>query len=440
MEDIQINRQTYPGDTPLLLASSNGHYDMAKKLIEAGCDVNLANVKQQTPLHVGIRHPNITQLLIESGAHLDALDYCNETPLFETILENCLETFCMLLCYNADPNVYSENGITPFMKAIISENTDMQEFLLEYVTDFHARTANFFIAEGMTVLNLAITHECPLVEEIIRRGANVNYPVHPDLNTFSLCLRVPNLNKFRVIWKDFKYQKMTMSLIRFIVEILDDAYVYDYIQIIFESGNIDPLFEDFELLPYLEFVKSQPNPMVYFEMTLDIIYLYLCYGHILLNSEVSCVYDLYGHRTDVMRICLHMDIRYMYDVDTTKTLARVLYDTDLKISQFKKYFIPLVLEYDVDSAKRFEPYFRINRDWIKYPYRLDPEKQFLCGVPSLLELSRNKTRDYIIKKFRFYSSHTTIYGCKLYFLYLNCLNIPKICKDILSFQQPVYCS
>ncbi|KAH8680543.1 hypothetical protein BX600DRAFT_636 [Xylariales sp. PMI_506] len=57
-------------NTPLHLASANGHKDIVKFLIDAGCRIDTRNNKMDTPLFNGVKygHVDVVRLLLEAGA------------------------------------------------------------------------------------------------------------------------------------------------------------------------------------------------------------------------------------------------------------------------------------------------------------------------------------------------------------------------------------
>lgn len=86
---------------PLHLACFNGDTKIAKKLIEAGADINFqyhVENKIFTPLHCGIKHPEIVQLLL-SYAELNpnVKNHNLETPLALAIKYQCVESVEILL-------------------------------------------------------------------------------------------------------------------------------------------------------------------------------------------------------------------------------------------------------------------------------------------------------------------------------------------------------
>ncbi len=75
---------TMYGITLLHTASSRGHTDLIKVLIEAGADVNTPDEDGETPLHRAMSTKNnydIARLLIENGADLATVAVGNRTPL-----------------------------------------------------------------------------------------------------------------------------------------------------------------------------------------------------------------------------------------------------------------------------------------------------------------------------------------------------------------------
>jgi ankyrin repeat protein len=60
--------------SPLHLSVRKGSLEMAQKLIDAGADVNLATTTGWTALHLAVdsRNPGMVELLVKSGADLDA--------------------------------------------------------------------------------------------------------------------------------------------------------------------------------------------------------------------------------------------------------------------------------------------------------------------------------------------------------------------------------
>ncbi|XP_066256819.1 ankyrin-2-like isoform X1 [Euwallacea similis] len=428
-DDVNVNCKNFYGETALFLAGKRGYLNLVEILIKADCDVNLPTLEDMTPLHISVKYPKIVEKLIVSGAEMDATDYSGETVLHEAINEQNLETLCMLLYYGADPNIPCNNGITPFMKAICFDDVDFQAALFDYVTDFNAVTK-----DGMTLLNLALTHTCPHVREIIERGADVNHE-NEHLNAFIMCLRVPNVDNFTLVWKDFKYQKLhsNLSYVEQIINALEENDVHMYLRVIINSNNLAPLFVDFDFFPLYNFVTYVViDKGAWSDIVHELLFLYASHGYSLSGDIIGQLFEMYGY-TDLLYACLHMDLDLLDN--SVVSFARFLFDTRLPTKRFGSILAGGLENFSMLCLTSFFQFFRfprlthIHNMNFTEKYKADLKK--LCQLPSLLELSRNATRDHLILKFDLLTS-------KQYFLFLQNMKIANTYKSILSFRLPIY--
>src|SRR5688572_17994212 len=82
------SRQPIPGSlSPLLYAARDGHLEVARILIAARADVNLADANGITPLIMAIvnNRLDVARLLMEKGADIHAADWYGRTPLWAAI-------------------------------------------------------------------------------------------------------------------------------------------------------------------------------------------------------------------------------------------------------------------------------------------------------------------------------------------------------------------
>ena len=130
-----VNQPTEYGWTPLLTAVNNRNYKLATLLLERGADPNLANKGGWTPLYIATDNRNI-----EGG------DY----PVPKPDLDH-LEMIATLLDKGARPNTpikentltrtiftmqwFWEDGATPFVRAAQSSDTELMKLLLEHGAD-----------------------------------------------------------------------------------------------------------------------------------------------------------------------------------------------------------------------------------------------------------------------------------------------------------------
>ena len=125
--------------TPLLIATINGHFDLAMRLLERGADPNLANTVGAAPLYGAVniewaptsfypqpttRHAKTTLLeymtaLLEAGANPDAR----------------LTGKVWYSGFNFDQSGENETGATPFWRAAQSSDLDAMRLLVTYGAD-----------------------------------------------------------------------------------------------------------------------------------------------------------------------------------------------------------------------------------------------------------------------------------------------------------------
>ena len=79
--------ETPGGMTPLLYAARDGRLDIARMLIAAKADVQLADANRITPLLMAItnNHLDVARFLVEKGADVNAVDWWGRAPLYATV-------------------------------------------------------------------------------------------------------------------------------------------------------------------------------------------------------------------------------------------------------------------------------------------------------------------------------------------------------------------
>ena len=156
-----VNQTSRYGWSPLLAATQNQNYLMAKFLIEHGADVNLANKGGWTPLYLATDNRNI-----EGG------DYPTRTADMDS-----LEFIKLLLDSGANPNArmiessetrtvftnqwLDEKGATAFLRAAQSGDVELLKLLLEYKADP-------FINTELDITPLAVAAGIGWVEGVTR--------------------------------------------------------------------------------------------------------------------------------------------------------------------------------------------------------------------------------------------------------------------------------
>lgn len=159
---------------PLLIASAEGHTELAEVLINNGADVNAVMAeKGVTPLFFAAQnnHTDIVKLLINKGVNVDApRTKDSATPLSIAVQKGCNDSVKLLLNAGADPNATLSNGVTPLYIAAFRGNSESMQLLLEKGADLDSRTKL-----GVTPLFAADARnniEC--VKLLLNAGAKIN--------------------------------------------------------------------------------------------------------------------------------------------------------------------------------------------------------------------------------------------------------------------------
>ena len=121
------SRQPVPGGmTPLLYASRDGRMETSRLLLDAGANVNQADVNGITPLITAItnNHPDVARFLIDRGADINAVDWYGRTPLWAAVETRNMDV----------DNASFENSIDR------APHVDLIQFLLERGADANVRT------------------------------------------------------------------------------------------------------------------------------------------------------------------------------------------------------------------------------------------------------------------------------------------------------------
>ena len=144
----------YSGLTPLMMAATRGHLNVAKSLIKHGADVNVVNKQNKTALTLAMeRHCSaFVKLLLEKGADLHLKDNLeNKTLLMEAAEKGFADVVQLLLEKGEDVNAREAiYGRTALMFAAASGSKETIKALLEKGADLNLATT-----EGQTALDFA---------------------------------------------------------------------------------------------------------------------------------------------------------------------------------------------------------------------------------------------------------------------------------------------
>lgn len=135
-------KESWYGQTALMLASAGNHSETMRLLIDAGADIDAESSRIDAPqiepdrrqggfvyaripegrltaLHFAARegHLEAAQTLIDAGANLDAMDNYETTPVIMAVLNGHLGVAAALLEAGADTNLQDRYGRTPLFAA-----------------------------------------------------------------------------------------------------------------------------------------------------------------------------------------------------------------------------------------------------------------------------------------------------------------------------------
>ena len=81
--DIETRDYNFNGETALMYASTEGHLDLLKILLDNQADINAEDYSKSTPLHLASfnGHLSIVENLVEEGADINSQDKWGNTPL-----------------------------------------------------------------------------------------------------------------------------------------------------------------------------------------------------------------------------------------------------------------------------------------------------------------------------------------------------------------------
>uniref|UniRef100_A0A6P7GX78 Uncharacterized protein LOC114344022 n=1 Tax=Diabrotica virgifera virgifera TaxID=50390 RepID=A0A6P7GX78_DIAVI len=441
-ESIRINTRNFMGQTPLYIAAKHGFIEAASILVKHGANVNLPDNEDVTPLHRAVSVPKLAHLLLTNGANVNAIDYSEDTPLHDAIADKCVETVYMLLYYGADANRVGGNGLVPFMRAIIAENSEIQDALFEYVSDFHSKTK-----DGYSILTLSLINDTRYVEKIIEKGVKV------DVSAFTACVDIPNIDNFRLVWKnldpeDVKDPAVNLQILNYELDPEDFGQYIDVIMEYSSSEVLEILASKFNSVDIGALVQKccEGNGLTHDQIT-KLICILLQHGLEFGTSLIVAVFTNMGY-CDLLKILMFMN--YQEDWSPFVITPRCIFDIHSDIITRSNELIANgedwmnVRRFQEDVISSFgywaiRPLINVALNQFadasmfenKNNERMLAYRDLLPKVSSLLELARDATRKHIVNRMGIKNT------CQ-YFTCVNSLNIPNVYKKILFFERRIY--
>ncbi len=168
--------------TPLKIAAMSDDFEAVKLLLDAGAKVDKADALGETPL-METANVKIMRLLIEHGANVNAqASPMGFTPLLLSV-DRSLEGMRLLIARGANVNLGLFNGVTPLMRAAISEDNTLpkMQLLLKHGAKPLAKTkggvtALMFACQFRVSTRMGMMTNAPMecIRLLVGLGANVN--------------------------------------------------------------------------------------------------------------------------------------------------------------------------------------------------------------------------------------------------------------------------
>ena len=165
--DVNAEDEDKLGETPLHDAVIRGYGEISILLIEQGADVNARDVRGLSPVHAAAWRGNLDMvaLLITIGADINARDQDGVTPLHAAARAGRAETVALLIEKGAEVNAKNKINLTPLHAAALSGDRETVALLVEKGADVNARTK-----DGLTPLQKASQENHAEVVELLQRS------------------------------------------------------------------------------------------------------------------------------------------------------------------------------------------------------------------------------------------------------------------------------
>lgn len=477
---INLNVRDRIENTPLHLAIQQNKINIAMDLVDSGCDVNAKNRLGDTPLIDAVRLTSSETLIfviLEKGANVNEQNMFGHTAIFYSYYSRDFTILDLLLRYGVDHAIRDFNGDTLFMK-FLYWFFDPDDILVEYqrrAIDFEA-DMNGINKRHMSTLFLAINSESPLVEEIVERGADVNYS-HGEANALCYALRTKDASAFKVIWPLFDYQSVYSSffgkpiLAEFFCDVAQEDWFYRFSSVLSKTAVITHAIQHYNFHDYLPPLIAQvvrtfakydycdENDILFTIRVLlnyeapvfleDIEAVYICYRGGNLHRTVDFILDNSNVDSDDYRFLSLPCVMLKVNRDVNSLFNEHVFSTDFKTIGQQFIFLPelfkvctptirflntlntfydVAMQYYDNEVELPEMIQDIQAAYISLRGAIEANMNFL---PRLIELSRNATRKAICLR----------YNIDRYLEYQRLLRkfpLPPSVVDILLFKRALY--
>ena len=157
-------------------------------LIKKGADVNERNSIDRTVLMLACSEKNVEEgvvkMIIQRGAHLDAVDCYGESALMKAALKRNRNMVKLLLDEGADVNIKDCWGRTVLMCAVSDECIDLFNMMIEKGADINTKDE-----DNETLLMKAVRgKQVKMVEMLIEKGVDVEVKCKDGMSALDIAL------------------------------------------------------------------------------------------------------------------------------------------------------------------------------------------------------------------------------------------------------------
>lgn len=139
--NVDINKQSFDGRTPLHMTAIFGRFTRSKSLIDKGAIIDCTDKNGCTPLHIAAHHGHdlLANTLMMHGANPSLKGFDGRTPLHRCCLSGHVECCRKFLQAGVDLNITDNTGKTPLHCAAYKGSIECLDLLISNCADFNAK-------------------------------------------------------------------------------------------------------------------------------------------------------------------------------------------------------------------------------------------------------------------------------------------------------------
>ncbi|XP_041372320.1 ankyrin repeat and SOCS box protein 1-like [Gigantopelta aegis] len=163
----QINKKNHLGCTALRLAATGGHTECVEILLREGANIDIPDVKAQTPLFVAVKnnHTETAHALLQQGADPEGDLENNTSPIYTACMNGCIHLVKLLIDYNAylghRCRINRLFSMDPLQICVVYQQYDCLKLLLHSGADPNFQVTSLNSRPGMPSLyHFALRQHC----------------------------------------------------------------------------------------------------------------------------------------------------------------------------------------------------------------------------------------------------------------------------------------